>query len=135
MPVKVLLCYAIEDKHLVEELKTHLLSLQRYGLIEMCYDQIIDAGAEREREITDYLNTAHIITAQIILLLISPHFMASDYCYNKEMQRAIERHERGEARVIPIILRDTLWQIAPFSKLQALPTGAKPVVHRSWRKA
>src|SRR5579884_3619424 len=117
MPAKIFFCYAREDKHLVEELKISLISLQRYGLIEMWYDQNISAGREWEREITDQLNAA-----QIILLLISPHFMASDYCYNKEMQRAIERHERGEARVIPVILRDTLWQIAPFSKLQALPT-------------
>lgn len=43
----------------------------------------------------------------------------------------MERHERGEARVIPVILRSVVWQGAPFGKLQALPPGAKPV--KKWR--
>ena len=71
-------------------------------------------------------------TAQIILLLVSPDFMASDYCYGIEMQRALERHDRGEARVIPIILRPVYWQ-GLLGKLQALPTDAKPVMSSSWQ--
>ncbi len=63
----------------------------------------------------------------IILLLVSQDFLASDYCYEKEMKRALERHEAGEARVIPIILRPTHLEVTPFSKLQALPTEAKPI--------
>jgi len=73
----------------------------------------------------------HLKTAQIILLLISPDFLASDYCYSIEMQRAIERHETGEARVIPIILQPVDWQNTPFSKLQVLPKNAKPITR--WR--
>jgi hypothetical protein len=76
---------------------------------------------------------SHLDTAQIILLLISPEFMASEYCYSVEMKRAMERHECGKARVIPIILRHTSWQLAPFGKLQPLPTRAKPVISSSWR--
>ena len=53
--------------------------------------------------------------------------MASDYCYGTEMKRAVERHKRKEARVIPIILRLVYWQVDPVDKLQALPTGALPV--------
>src|SRR6266516_6379335 len=74
-----------------------------------------------------YLNTA-----QIILLLISPDFMDSDYCYNVEMKRAIERHEAEKAIVIPIILRPVFWEDAPFAKLQVLPTNAKPVTSKAW---
>lgn len=80
-----------------------------------------------EREITEHLNTA-----QIILLLVSPDFMASDYCYGVEMKKALERHERGEADIIPVILRPVYWQGAPFGSLQALPTDAKPVTGPSW---
>jgi tetratricopeptide (TPR) repeat protein len=67
----------------------------------------------------------------VILLLISPDFMASDYCYSIEMDRALERHEAGEARVIPIILKSVDWTDAPFSKLQVLPKNKRAVT--SWK--
>src|SRR6266700_1345906 len=66
-------------------------------------------------------------TASVILLLISPDFLASDYCYNKEMQQALERHKRGEARIIPIILRPCDWHNAPFGHLQCVPRDGKAV--------
>ena len=65
------------------------------------------------------------ITSEIILLLISPNFMHSDYCYSIEMRRALERHERGEARVIPVILRPVDWKGTPIGELQALPTDGE----------
>lgn len=125
-PIKIFFCYAHEDEALLKKLQTHLRTFQRQGLIELWYDRDISAGAEWEREISEQLNSA-----QIILLLVSPDFMASDFCYGIEMKRAMERHEVGEAQVIPIILRSTTWQEAPFGKLQALPKNAKPVTN--WR--
>jgi hypothetical protein len=77
----------------------------------------------------------HLDTADIILLLISADFMASDYCYGKELQRAIERHDHKEARVIPVILRPCDWKIPeiPFSKLNALPSNAELIVSSKWQ--
>lgn len=118
--IKVFVSYAHEDKELLENLERHLLPLERQGLIDSWYDRDISAGKEWAQEIDKHLNTA-----QIILLLVSPDFMASDYCYGVEMERAIARHQRGEARVIPIILRPVYWQDALFGKCQALPKGAK----------
>lgn len=69
-------------------------------------------------------------TADIILLLVSSDFIFSKYCWDIEVTKAIERHEVGEACVIPIILRNVDWQSAPFAKLQALPKNAQPV--KSW---
>src|SRR5260370_1268376 len=69
----------------------------------------------------------HLNTANLILLLISSDFMNSDYCYGKEMRRALERHRAGTCRVIPILLRPTYWEDAPFSSLQLLPTDARPI--------
>lgn len=120
--IEVFCCYARKDQSLLLELKTHLTPLQREGLITCRADLDIGAGAEWEQEIHRYLNAA-----QFILLLISPDFLASDYCYGVEMQRALERHTRGEARVIPIIFRPTDWQRTPLGKLQALPKDAKPI--------
>lgn len=127
MPVKIFFCYAHEDEELLDKLKVHLRPLQRQGLINVWHDRDISAGTVWEREISQYLNTA-----QIILLLISPDFMNSDYCYSIEMKRALERNERGEACVIPVILHYIHWQIEPLSNLQALPTDAKPVTSAYW---
>ncbi len=126
--IKIFCCYAREDQPLLLELKNHLAPLQREGKITLWADTDVNAGVEWEKEISRHLNTA-----QIILLLISPDFMASDYCYSVEMQQAMERHECGDARVIPIILRSVDWQSAPFGKLQALPTGTEPVKSRGWQ--
>lgn len=84
-------------------------------------------GGEFDREICH-----HLESADIVLLLISSEFVASDYCWCKEMKRALERHEAGEASVIPVILRPCDWQAAPFGKLQALPKGGKPVAGGTW---
>jgi TIR domain len=127
-PLEIFCCYARKDQSLLKELVIHLTPLQRRGLIVIKSDININAGAVWEEEIKKHLNTA-----QIILLLISPDFIASEYCYSTEMQQALERHDSGEARVIPIILRPTNWKGAPFDKLQVLPTNAKPVTdRRSW---
>lgn len=125
MSVKIFFCYAREDELLLNKLKTQLKPLQRQGLIETWHDRDISAGTAWESEINQHLDAAHII-----LLLISPDFMDSDYCYGTELQRAIQRHERGEASVIPIILRPVHWYIDPLNTLQALPTDAKPV--KTW---
>src|SRR5229473_2279522 len=116
MPVKVFCCYAHEDEPLLKRLKTYLTPMQRQGLIHNWHDRDISAGTEWEEAIKEQLNTA-----QIILLLVSPDFMDSEYCYSIEMKRALERREQGEVEVIPIILRHVYWQGEPLGKLQALP--------------
>src|SRR5713101_9728744 len=127
MPVTILICYAREDEALLNKLKTHLRPLQRQGLIDVWYDRNISAGTEWEPEIKEHLNSA-----QIVLLLVSPDFMGSDYCYSIEMKQALERHARGEAKVIPVILRSVYWHGEPLGKLQALPTDGKPVTDPDW---
>jgi len=127
MSIEIFCCYAREDQRLLKQLKKRLLPFQRQGLITLWADTDINAGTEWEHEIERHLNTAHMI-----LLLVSPDFMASDYCYSKEMKRALERQDLGEAHVIPILLRPTHWKDTPLAKLQMLPTDNKPVVDRSW---
>ena len=126
MPVTIFFCYAHEDEPLLDKLKAQLRPLQRRNIIDVWYDRNISAGTEWEYDIDQ-----HLSSAQIILLLVSPDFMNSDYCYGIEMQRALERHERKEVVVIPIILRHVYWQ-EEFGKLQVLPTDAKPIIDRYW---
>jgi len=121
-PIEVFISFSHRDDDLREELITHLANLKRQGKITAWHDRAIEAGEEWEAQIKGNLESA-----RIILLLVSPPFMASDYCYDIEMQRAIERHDMGTARVIPIILRPCDWRGSPFSKLQILPKDGKPV--------
>jgi len=126
--IEVFFSYSHKDEEMRDELEKHLSILEHRGLISAWHDRKIDAGEEWKGEIDEHLNSA-----QIILLLISADFLASKYCYDIEMKRAMERHESGEARVIPIILRHVLWKGSPFSKLQALPTNAEPIKDGKWR--
>lgn len=122
MAVAVFLCYSQEDERMAKKLKNHLSMLERNGSITLWDDGYISAGAERELERKKYLDEA-----QIILLLITDDFIASDYCYNVQLQSAIQRHERKEVRVVPIILSPVHWKEPPLDKLQVLPDDAKPV--------
>lgn len=118
--------YSSADESLRLELERHLAVLKRTGLIETWAFRQIEAGDDWHRRIDERLNSA-----SVILLLVSANFLASDYCWDVEMKRAIERHETGDSVVVPIILRDCDWHAAPFSKLQALPQAGKPVTR--WR--
>ena len=125
-PIAVFFSYAHEDERLRDQLEKHLSILKRQGVISGWHDRSIGAGREWAGEISE-----HLESAQVILLLVSSSFLASDYCHDVEMKRALERHEKGVARVIPVILRPVDWHGASFGKLQALPKDGKAVT--SWR--
>lgn len=119
----VFFSYAQKDEKLRDELDNQLSMLKRGNLIVSWHDYKILPGESRANAIETHLKTAHLI-----LLLISPDFLASDYCYSTEMKQAMERHRTGEVYVLPIIMRPTAdWKEAPFGKLQALPRNEKPV--------
>jgi hypothetical protein len=122
MGARVFLSYSHKDDAHRRELESQLAPLRRLGLIELWSDRDIDAGSEWRGAID-----AHLEAADVILLLVSSDFIASAYCYDVEMKRALERHEQGTARVIPVIVRDVDWTSMPFGKLQALPRDGKPV--------
>ena len=121
-PVKLFYSYSHKDEDLRNEMETHLKILHRQKLIEPWHDREIDAGQDWKQTISN-----HLEEARVVLLLVSANFIASDYCYDIEMKRALARHDKMEACVIPIIIRDVNWSAAPFSKLQALPKDGKAV--------
>ncbi len=120
--ITAFISYSHRDEALLNQLRPHLATLKRQGLIQTWDDRQIAGGSEWAEAIAHNLETA-----DIILLLISADFIASDYCWGIELQRAIARHDNGSARVIPIILRPVDWDDTPFRRLQALPKGGKPV--------
>ncbi|HEU4837176.1 MAG TPA: toll/interleukin-1 receptor domain-containing protein [Pyrinomonadaceae bacterium] len=120
--IKLFFSYSHKDEDLRNELENHLTPLKRQRVIDTWHDRRISAGKDFGSEIS-----AHLETSQIILLLISPYFIASDYCYEAEMMRALELNDTGKARVIPVILDPCDWQSLPFGNLQALPKDGKPI--------
>lgn len=123
MTIRVFLSYSHKDETFKEKLVNQLIILKRQSVIDTWDDRKISPGEEWHNKISSELDHA-----DIILLLVSSDFLASDYCWEVEIRRAIERHNLGEACVIPIILRPTdNWEKAPFGHIQALPKNAKPI--------
>jgi tetratricopeptide (TPR) repeat protein len=122
VPLRVFYSYSHKDEPLREQLETHLALLGRDGVIVGWTDRNITAGEDWAQSIDEKLEAA-----DIILLLLSPDFIASRYCWEKEGMRALERHNAGEARVIPVILRPVEWPSAQFAHLQALPKDSKAI--------
>jgi len=120
-PLSVHYCYAPVDSAFLKALDNHLSFLKHNGWIQTWDDYQILAGQDKEREQESYLHTSHLQ-----LLLISADFLASDSCMHK-MQVAMQRHQKGEAVVIPIIVRPVEWEPTPLRALQALPRDGRPV--------
>ncbi len=124
-PISIFYSYAPEDELLCMCLEKHLSLLRRQNVITEYHHRLIIPGADWSQVIDE-----HFGSASIILLLISADFLASDYCYGREMQKALERCEAGVAHVIPVLLRQVDWHRAPFAHLRCLPDNEVPVT--SW---
>jgi DNA-binding response OmpR family regulator len=120
--LKVFFSYSHRDEKLRDRLDAHLSALKHMDLIHSWHDRKITAGSDFKEAIDRYLDSA-----DLVLLLISPDFLNSEYCYSKEMKRALERHASGQARVVPVILRPVDWEKAPFAHLQAVPKDGRPI--------
>jgi internalin A len=120
--IRLFYSYSYKDETLRDELEVRLKLLQRNNLIQPWHDRRILPGADWKHELDTNLERA-----DIILLLISPDFIASDYCYEIEVAQALKRHEAKAAIVLPILIRPVNWDAIPFNHLQALPTDLKAV--------
>lgn len=122
MSKKVFISYSHKDEAHKEALDEHLSMLKRSNIIEAWHDRRIIAGQDWAKEISEQLEQS-----ELILFLISPSFLSSDYCFNLEMARAIELHNEGKAKIIPIVVRPCDWAASELSKFQAVPKNAKPI--------
>ena len=122
-PVRVFFAYAHEDEEIRDELAKHLATMTNRKLIELWHDRKLEPGVEWDSE------TKHkLMTADIVVPLISADFLNSEYCMDIELRGAIDRARRGEARVVPIIVRPTLWRDDErIASLLVLPTDGKPI--------
>jgi nucleoside phosphorylase len=115
-PISVFISYSPKDETFLHELETHLATLTREGSIRLWHRRFITAGRELVSE-TD----SHLSSAQLILLLVSSDFLASDYLYGRELTRALKREKEKSARIIPIIVRPCDWQQTPIAEFVTLP--------------
>ncbi len=128
--INIFIAYAKKDEDILLSLRKHLAVLERIENVRIWYDGNIELGTEWAAETDEALSKA-----KIILLLISADFIASDFCYENQMQKALERHKNGAAVLVPIIIRDCVWEGTPFSKLKVLPLNGVPVSSSVWDTA
>ena len=126
--IDIFIAYAHEDEKILEELKTHLTVLERTQNVTIWYDGLVMPGQEWQATTKEVMQKS-----QIILLLISADFIASDECYNESMKHALDMHRAGKCTVIPVLARACLWQDTPFSSLQILPKNQQPLTSAAWQ--
>ncbi len=130
-PVKIFYSYSHLDLKYLERIKKNLAVLRRNSIIEDWGDRDINAGEEWKKAIDIKLEQA-----DIVLLLISANFLASDYCYEYEMKRAMINHKLNISKVIPIILTDSDYRNAPFAILEVLPEKGYAIDDRNhWKNS
>lgn len=125
--MKAFISYSHRDAELLDKLHEHLAALRREGLLETWTDREIDAGGEIDEEVAQAMDEAGLF-----LLLVTASFLNSDYCYQREFERAQQKRAAGKAIIVPLILREVDWDIPALRKYKALPTDGKPVVSRHW---
>jgi len=122
MTKKVFISYSHKDESHREDLEDHLSMLKRKDVISVWHDRKIKAGDDWKNKIDDNLEEA-----DVIFFLVSPSFLASDYCFDIEVKRAMEKQAKGEAIIISILVRPCDWSDCEFSKFQAVPKDARPI--------
>lgn len=120
--LKVVISYSHRDTDKLERLKTHSAMLVREGGVILWHDRDISAGASLDREIA-----AQLSSCELFLPLVSPDFLSSGYCYNREMRNAIARHRKGELCIVPIVLEPCDWKSSPLGRFKALPRDGRPI--------
>ncbi len=121
-PVRIFYSFSHRDEADLDTLKAHLAEVRRQGLIEDWYDRRIAPGEDWSSAIADALDGA-----DLVLLLVTKDFLASEYCNGIELRRALELVQAGTARIIPVYVRPAYWKGAPFARFQGVPKDARPV--------
>lgn len=120
--MKLFISYSHEDEHLKDQLIKHLSSLRRENIIDSWNDKQLLPGEKWDEEIKNALYSCNLV-----LLLVSPDFLSSDYIQNTELKISFERYNNSEIKITPIILRPCHWKDSPIGELIALPRDAKPI--------
>lgn len=118
----VVISYSHKDEELRDELEAHLSVLRRLNIVETWHDRKLVPGQGWDPRIKEM-----IYAADVILLLLSADFFNSDYCYDEEMRIALERHDRGDAVVVPVVARPCQWKQTEIAAIHGLPKDMRAV--------
>ncbi|MCI2077159.1 MAG: toll/interleukin-1 receptor domain-containing protein [Acetobacter peroxydans] len=120
--ISIFFSYSHHDEQWRDKIEGHLSVLKRQKIITIWHDRKIVPGENVDCSIKEALSKA-----DIILPLLSSHFLNSDYCYTKEMEEAISRCQEGKAHIVPIILKDCDWRHSPLGSILAVPRDGMPI--------
>ena len=123
--VQIFVSYSHVDSAIRDKLEVHLAALKRDGVVTW-YDGDMQAGDALDSEISRALRQSHLFVA-----LLSPDYLASNYCWKLEYQRAMGRRARGALRVAAVVVRPCDWKATTAARFKLLPTDGKPVSR--WR--
>lgn len=119
---KAFISYSHTDEKVVKKLHIHLANLRRDGTIDTWHDEQILAGENLDQTISSALTESELFIA-----VVSPDYLNSHYCYDKEFQRALQLQDEGKIVIIPIIAEPCDWLNSPFSKMKAVPQDGKAI--------
>jgi len=122
MILSLFISYAHADEKVLERLHKHLAMMRREGSLESWDDRAISPGKKLDNEIKEALERANVFLA-----LVSPDYLASSYCYEKEFEYAALLEEQGKLRIVPVILEPCDWLSSPLAKHLALPKEGQPI--------
>lgn len=125
--IRIFVSYSHVDEAARVKLETHLAAL-KWDNVSTWFDGDLDAGDALDRDIARELRRAHIFVA-----LLSPNYLASDYCWKKEFKRAMTRRSQGLVRVVAAVVRPCDWKATRAARFKLLPTDGRPVTQ--WRPA
>jgi hypothetical protein len=127
--ISVFISYAHRDEKLKERFLVHLGALKRKRLVGVWHDRMLRPGEHLDRTIE-----SELARADLVILLVSPDFINSDYCTEKEMQRAFARAKDGRGNVAAVILKQCAWRDIPIDNeggrlgdFLVTPRDGKPV--------
>ena len=124
-PVILFIAYAAKDEAYREALETHLAPLTRGGIVAAWHFRRLIPGQAWDEEIHQQLDNC-----DIFIPLVSSDFIASDYAYTVEFERAKQLRSEGKIEILPVIVRACLWTETPLEEIQALPDNGKAI--SSW---
>jgi hypothetical protein len=128
MTIDVYIAYAQPDSQWLERLRKQLSAAERIGLVDAWHDGEIEVGADKVEAARRAMEAA-----EIVVLLLSADFFASEYLYEKEMGRALQLAKGKKVTLVPVLLRDCTWQLTPLAQYQILPKNGKPITDNSWQ--
>ncbi|MGH3696419.1 MAG: DUF4062 domain-containing protein [Pseudonocardiaceae bacterium] len=120
---RIFVSYSHRDRTWCEQLRVHLRPIERDGLVDLWEDTRIAAGEIWRNDIDAALDSA-----AVAVLLISPHFLASDFIMDNELPPLLRAAENQGCTILPLLVRPSLFTERPeLNRFQTVNPDAVPL--------